>query len=248
MSKTSETGHAKNLATFDELVSFVAAYGTAYNPSKTSLSFASLQALSAEARTALVNLNASVPAYTNAIAAREVAFEPLSKLITRVINALKATDTSQQVDENARTLVRKIQGTRATPKMTEEEKAALQAEGNETKEISTSQMSFDNRLENFHRLIKLLSSIPEYVPNEEDLSVNGLTDLYNDLMSKNAAVVNASTGLSNARIVRNNLLYKLNTGLVDTSIAVKAYVKSLFGASSPQYKQVSGLVFKSVKF
>ena len=38
------------------------------------------------------------------------------------MNALKATDTTEQVDKSARTLVRKIQGIRATPKMTEEEK------------------------------------------------------------------------------------------------------------------------------
>jgi len=30
-------------------------------------------------------------------------------------------------------------------------------------------------------------------------------------------------------------------------LSVKTYVKSLFGATSPQYKQVSGLVFKSEK-
>lgn len=37
MTSTSETGHAKNVANFDDLVSFVTGYGTAYNPSKASI-------------------------------------------------------------------------------------------------------------------------------------------------------------------------------------------------------------------
>jgi hypothetical protein len=43
-------------------------------------------------------------------------------------------------------LVRKIQGVRATPKKTEEEKAAMEAEGKAPKEISSAQMSFDSRI------------------------------------------------------------------------------------------------------
>lgn len=35
----------------------------------------------------------------------------------------------------------------------------------------------------------------------------------------------------------------LETGLVDIVDDVKKYVKSLFGASTPQYKQISGLKF-----
>jgi hypothetical protein len=243
----SETGHAKNLTNFDELVSFVSAYGTDYKPTKTSISLEALKKLSAETRNSISALNAVLPAYSNAVAAREVAFKPLSKLITRVMNALKAVDTSSQVDDNAKTLVRKIQGLRATAKRTEEEKNALAAEGNKTKEISSSQMSFDSRLENLDKLIKLLSSIPLYAPNEEDLKTSALTVMYTDLMSKNTAVVAAAIPVSNARIARNTVMYKADTGLVDTAAAVKAYIKSLFGAASPQHRQVSKLAIKTVK-
>lgn len=62
----------------------------------------------------------------------------LNKLITRVNNALKATDTTEQVDESAKTLVRKIQGTRATAKKTDEDKAAEKPQEKKPKEISSS--------------------------------------------------------------------------------------------------------------
>lgn len=247
MKSTIETGHAKNTTNFEELISFVTAYGTAYNPSKAGIKLTALQTLSTNAKNAISAVNTARPVYSNAVAAREAAFEPLSKLITQVNNAVKATDTTQQVDESVKTLVRKIQGARATAKKTEEEKAAATAEGKEINEISSSQMSHDNRLDNFDKLIKLLTSISLYTPNEADLKVTALTNLYNDLKTKNTAVITATTQLSNARISRNNILYKANTGLIDIALDTKAYIKSLYGATSPQYKQVSKLEFKTIK-
>ena len=247
MTSTSETGHAKNVTNFDELTSYATGYGTAYNPSKVSIKVPALQALSTSAKNAINAVNAAEPAYKNAVAAREAAFAPLSKLITRVMNALKATDTTVEVDASAKTLVRKIQGVRATAKKTEEEKKALAAEGKEVVEISSSQMSYDSRLDNFDKLIKLLTSVTLYAPNEADLKVTALTTLYTDLKAKNTAVVTATTPLSNARIARNDVLYKDVTGLYDIAFDVKTYVKSVFGATSPQYKQVSGLKFTKAR-
>lgn len=247
MANTSEIGHAKNAANFDELTSFAMGHGTAYNPSKVSIKIPALQALSASAKGAISAVNAAEPAYKNAVAAREAAFTPLNKLITRVMNALKATDTTVAIDNSAKTLARKIQGARAKAKKTEEEKKVLAAEGKEVVEISSSQMSYDSRLDNFDKLLMLLASITLYTPNEEDLKVTALTTLYNDLKAKNTAVLTATTPLSNARIVRNEILYKPDTGLVDTALAVKTYIKSLYGATSPQYKQVSKLEFRAVK-
>ena len=85
----------------------------------------------------------------------------------------------------------------------------------------------------------LLTSIPQYNPNEEDLKISTLTALYEDLKAKNSAVVDAYTPLSNARIARNEIMYTPLTGLVDIAADTKTYIKSVFGASSPQYKQVS---------
>ncbi len=247
MASTTETGHAKNVTNLDELTSYATGYGTAYNPSKVSIKVPALQALSTSAKNAINAVNAAEPAYKNAVAAREAAFAPLSKLITRVMNALKATDTTVEVDASAKTLVRKIQGVRATAKKTEEEKKALAADGKEVVEISSSQMSYDSRLDNFDKLIKLLTSVALYAPNEADLKVAALTTLYTDLKAKNTAVVTATTPLSNARIARNDVLYKDVTGLYDIAIDVKTYVKSVFGATSPQYKQVSGLKFTKAR-
>lgn len=246
MVSTSETGHAKNVSSFDELISFATGYGATFNPSKALIKLPALQAQGIAAKNSISAVNAALSAYSNAVSAREVAFEPLSRLSTRILNALKATDTTTQVDESAQTIIRKIQGKRATAKKTDEEKQALAAEGKVVKESSSSQMSFDSRLDSFDKLIKLLTSVTLYAPNEAELKVATLTALYTDFKTKNAAVVNANTALSNARILRNDLMYKPNTGLVDVALDTKSYIKSVYGSSSPQYKQVSKLAFKVI--
>ena len=245
MASSNESGNAKNVANFDLLISAAVGYGSTYNPSKTSIQVMELKKLSALAQKALKDTNAVLPTYSNAVAAREVAIAPLSKLSTRLLNALKASDTTERVIDNAKTLVRKLQGKRATPKKTEEQKTALAAEGKGSKEASSSQMGYDNRLDNFDKLIQLLASIPTYTPNETDLQVVSLQAYYNDLYAKNAAVSAAATPLSNSRISRDSILYAPKTGLVDVAMDSKTYIKSVFGAGSPQYKSISNLAFKT---
>jgi DNA repair exonuclease SbcCD ATPase subunit len=243
MASTTEQGHNRNAANFDKLIINCTSYGITYNPNKAALKIVAMQAQATAAKNSLTTVNALTPAYKNAVSARVAAFKPFDKLITRVNNALKASDTTQEVDDSAKTIVRKLQGRRATAKKTEEEKKVAADAGKEIVEISTSQMSYDSRLDNFDKLIKLLSSVSQYAPNEADLKITALTALYTDLKAKNLAVINAETPLNNARIARNDVMYKDNVGLVDVAADVKTYIKSVFGATSPQYKTVSSLKF-----
>ena len=243
MANTSETGHAKNVTNLESLITSIIALETSYNPSRDSIKLPALQALLTASTESLNAVNIAQATYSNAVAARKVAFEPFGKLITRVMNSLKASGTSTQVVQSARTIVRKLQGRRASAKITEEEKKALEAEGKEVNQISASQMSFDNRIENFDRLIMLLSSIPLYNPNEEELKVETLKALHNQLKEKNSEVILPIVQLSNSRMTRNKILYSENTGLVDVALDSKTYIKSIFGATSPQYKQISKLRF-----
>ena len=63
------------------------------------------------------------------------------------------------------------------------------------------------------------------------------------LQAANTAVINKYTSYSNSRIDRDVKLYKSANSLIKSAADVKKYIKSVFGATSPQYKQVSGLVF-----
>ena len=247
MANQSETGHAKNVANFSTLITVVNGFGEVYNPSKQSITPTSMASLLENAKSVMNDFNSISGNYGIAVANREVAFGSLSKLTTRVLNSLRSSDATQQIIGTAASIVRKIQGKRATPKKTEEEKAALLAEGTVVKEISSSQMSFNSRLDNFNKLIQLVTQISQYTPNEEELKSASLSNYYATLRAANRAAREAETALSSIRIARNQILYESGSGLVDISLSVKTYVKSLFGATSTQYRQVSGLTFKSEK-
>ena len=247
MASTSETGHAKNVANFEDLISFCTGYGTSYNPNKASIKLPALNTQFTSAKNSLTTINTLLPPSTNAINARDIVFSPLNKLMTRINNAVASSNVSKQVIADAKTITRKLQGKRASDKLPTVADNPATPEDESQKSISASQMSFDNRIENMDKLIQLLASQTGYAPNETDLKVATLTTLLGDMKTKNTAVITALTPLSNARIARNNILYATGTGLVDTAGEVKKYVKSVFGGTSPQYKQVSGLKFTKVK-
>lgn len=247
MASISETGHAKNVENFEKLISAVTGYGLTFNPSKESLKFSALEALLTDANKTLNNTNHALLDYSNTVAARVNSFSTLTKLITRVNNAIKITDTSSQISETATSIIRKLQGTRTRTKITNETQKPSRAEKKEISKSSTSQMSYDSRLSNLEKLITLLNTVESYNPNEEDLKVSNLIALHNDLNYKNSDVVIASIQLSNSRISRNRILYHEQTGLVDIATSTKVYIKSVYGASSPQFKQVSKLNFITPK-
>ena len=246
MPSTSETGHAKNVANFEDLISFCNGYGGTYNPSKAAFKIPALQTQFANAQNAINAVKTTQTAFNNATNKRMEAFKPLKSLATKIINALDATDASAQTVKDAKTINRKIQGQRAsTPKTT-----PPPADGSTPppdKTISTSQQSYDQLIEHFSKLIELLVSDSNYTPNEADLTVAANQTKLAELKTANTAVVDSYTAWSNSRIERNNILYNPITGLVTTALDVKKYVKSIFGATSPQFKQVSGLEFKTRK-
>lgn len=248
MPSTSETGHAKNVANFSSLIAGAAAMAADYNPSKTAIALAGLRAAETQAQNALKNVNQQLTLNARAINERQAAFKPLDPLVTRVFNSFKSSDVTDEEVASATTIVRKLRGSRATAKLTEEEKLAIEAEtGKAPVERSSSQKSFDSRMNFLDLFIQLLKSTPAYAPNETELQVASLEALYTSLDTKNKAVVTTEYDLTTARTARNQLLYAPKTGLVDLANDVKTYIKSAKGATSPEYKSVSTLRFTTPK-
>ncbi len=239
-----ETGHAKNVANFQDLISFCQGYGAAYNPSNENLTIPSLQLLYQEAESKLDDTKTQKTTFDNATNTRKISFAGLKPLSTRIINALASSGADAMAVENAKGINKKIQGT-SSPKPGSSQTPL--PEGDNSGGISTSQQSYDKLIDHFTGLIELLSQNKSYAPNEDDLKLATLQAKLTDLKTTNTALINAFTANSNARISRNQTLYNKDTGLVQRSKEVKKYVKSVFGGSSPQYSQVSGLEFRMYK-
>ncbi len=247
----SEGGNAKNVANFEKLISVCTGYGAPYNPAKASLKLTGLNTLLTSAQTAMTNFKDKFNAYSIAVDEREILFapKPFSKFITRLLNALESSAVTEQKVEDAKSITRKLTGKRATPKNKKTlapsttDTATTTLSEAEHEEISSSQMSYDNRLDNFAKLINLLAAEPGYAPNEADLKVTALNTLLASMKTKNTAVINAKTSLDNARISRNKILYFDVTAIYNIQSDAKKYVKSVFGATSPEYKLISKIRF-----
>jgi hypothetical protein len=212
MASTSETGHAKNVANFEDLISFCTGYGGSYNPTKPAISIAALTTLHSNAEASLqgVTCMQKMPLRLQPMQ-RQTAFDPLRKLATRIVNALDATEATDKLVKDAKTINNKIQGKRADNKPPKP--AATDTEAAEDKKISVSQQSYDALIENYGKLIDLVGTEPTYAPNETELQISTLQANLGNLKATNAAVVNAYTNFSNARITRNSILYAPTSGL-----------------------------------
>jgi hypothetical protein len=238
MPSKSETGHAKNVANFEDLITRVQTLGAAYNPSKAVLQLASLKTKHADAENSLQTLATMLPLYQQSVDAREAAFEPLNKLVTRALNMFKASVSNPAEVESATAVADKIRGFKA-PK-------PLAKEGEEpAKTISTSQQSYDMLIANLLLFVETLAAHPAYQPNEEELSIVGLQARLADLRLKSQAVTQAQANVNVARTNRNTLLYTPESGLVDLGSGVKTYVKAAFTPNISNYDSILSLQFRN---
>ena len=171
MASQSEVGHAKNVANFQDLITYCTAYGTTYNPSKLALQLTELNTLLTSAQTELANVTTAKNAFDTVTGNRQLAFEPLKSLATKVFNYLSVTDATDQTIADAKTINNKLQGRRSgavseTPPT---------EGGTVPNTISVSRQSYDSLTENFSALIDLVSSVRSYTPNETELTPASLT-------------------------------------------------------------------------
>jgi hypothetical protein len=233
------------------LISFCTGYGATYNPSRDALKVANLQLLLTASKAAIADCKTKETTFDNATDARKESFTTLKALGTGIVNTLSVSGVADSVVEGARTINRKLEGQRANGSAPAEPIATGGTASIPTTpapaSASSSQQSYDNLVEHFNGLIELVSSHTEYNPNDTDLKVATLQTYLAELRTANTNVLNANTAWSNSRISSDNTLYADTTGLVDIALVVKAYVKSLFNATSPQYGQISGIAFKRAK-
>jgi hypothetical protein len=245
MSAKFDTGHSKNVSNFEEIISFCTAQGASYNPSKDSLTVARLKELQTKALDCLQQCDVAKAQFDKALNARRAAFMDLKPFSTRIVNALAASGAGTLAIADVKGITRKIHGVRANGSAKQPASASGPSDGQHPsdKTISSSQTSYDNLIAHFSSLIEILSQEAEYRPNEPELTIAGLKTRLDSMKASNTEMLNRYTSWNNARISRDMILYRPLSGLVSTAFDVKKYVKSVFGASSAQFKQVSGVEF-----
>jgi hypothetical protein len=233
----------QNVDNIDVLTERVNTFQPAYDPAETRLSIDNQKKIKTSGDEVLLGVAMAESACDNTTSARTAAFDALSNLVTRVINALRISDVEEQTIAQGEAIVRELRNKRAS----KVETPVKTAEGDENKEpVKINKLrrgSFNTRIENFRKFIVFLSAIPAYNPKQTDLTIDALKVKLEALVLVNSAFTTAEAKAEAARLQRDIVLYREKTGLVAIALDSKLYVKSAYGATSPQYKSISGILF-----
>ncbi len=239
MASTSEKGHAKNIASANLLNTHIAQLGAIYNPSNPKLLLLNLQNSYTTSFSHQENVNTLVAPYSLAVDNRESIFAPISKKITKLRKAYKATDGVSPAElEDFMTIARKLKGIRKV------KNAPTTDTTEEQVQHSTSQMSYDQRTNNYDLLISQLQNTANYNPNETEYKITTLQAEKAQMLQATQNVANTFIPLNTARSTRNNSLYLSEDNLVDTFNKAKDYLFSILESNSAQYKAIAKIKFK----
>jgi len=238
---SNESGDLKLLANFRKLIDLVSA-DTNYRPANVRLKLTTLEPQHAAGVTAAHDVPAKLATNMTAISDREAAFGDVNSLMSRVHALAKASGVSADHLEDLNTFKRKLISKRKAK--TKVVAAAAGETPTAEKQRSSAQMSYDNQVGHVRGYLSVLGTMSSYNPNEADLKLPALNDLVDNLQAKNDAVSSTFVPLSQARGVRDQLLYQADNSVVNTALLAKAYVKAAFGPDSQLYKQIKGLEFK----
>ena len=240
MASNSETGHGINLKNAKLVIDTCANFGLDYQPSNTLLTLAnaSSQWMSGVALHEIVGT--TVQTIRVPIDQREAIFDAAVRLAVRTVDFYASTAAMPASKKDVRALLRKLTGSNV--------RKPKDANGvSDPNWVSNSQQSYMKKQETFSLIVNYYSSDANYAPNETDMQLANLQNVNNDLQAQNENMGVLLAPAISARIDRNHLLYDEGTGLVDVMLAIKKYVRALYGATSPEYKSISGIKFKKIK-
>lgn len=235
-----ESGDMKLLGNYGALIDFVTA-DPDYQPANPLIAKAALAAHLTASRTSFDDVAAAHSPYKVTVNERQDKFAPVPRKVRGARAMLRAGGAAKNLLDDANTLVLKLTGGRKVPKVKDDPSTP----GDESaQQNSASQMSYDNQIGNLTAYISLLANTPSYAPNEADLKVTALEALLADLDTSNKAVSTSYVVLSQARGVRDQMLYLAEDSVVNRALLVKDYVQAAFGRDSQIYKQIKGIAFR----
>ncbi len=235
-----ETGHARNAASFDEIITVIKSFGLSYNPASNLIKIPELESLKNKLDEKLLAVNEKTAIYKDKIYARQNAYEKMSSLAARIVNTMIALGIDSKIQTQAKNTLAKIRGGK-----NKKRNDAADSSQTAVKTVSVSQMSFDQRKNNFSALVELAAAQSLYAPNEDDIKITSLRSYLNLLQNLNQEADQAANDLTVARQNRDNILYAKDTGVLTIAQRVKAYVKGAFGPKSPEYNRIKSIKFTS---
>ncbi len=237
-----ETGHSKNVENWQKMIAACTGFGAGYVPTNPDLALASMNTLNTEVEEFMDDVQTDLVPWKNKVADRENIYKGVRPRTTQILAAFKACGADANKVDNVETFHRQVHGARAKA-LPKDDPGTPE---DESKGNSVSHQSYVQVAESFGQIVALMDGEPLYNPNEAHLTVATNTTLHTQMETANDDVINAVPPWKNSMADRNKRLDDDADSVFNRQKLVKEYVKSAFGANSPEYAQVKGLEFKKV--
>ncbi len=231
--------HVKNVESYSRLVDICTGLGGKYNPGHQSLQVESLLNMLNGAKQALEEAKLAKTKFDREVNSRRQAYDKLPTLATSILRTLSDYGASVETMDDARYFVRQIRGHQSKDRSPLPNPAGGEAKAKR----SLVQQSYAGRADHFSKLVLAVQAEPLYTASETVLKKAHLVRKVEELENLNAKVSVAKVAWSNARVVRDQVLYGKQNSLLALQRAVKNHVYAVFGYNSQEYA-----LLKSIKF
>jgi hypothetical protein len=238
------------MQSFEKLLGICTGYGGKYHPGRQNLRVENLSVMLQQAREKIQQVSIAKTSYENAQNDRELAFNEIRFLSSRILAELKSSGALPETVADAAAMVRKIKGYSSSRKPV----AAATPSDADKPIVSTvvnrsrSGKRFGYIIFNFGKLIQTLSAEPAYQPAIPELQVAILMEKLAHLQSVNEVMVSKVTAWSLARLERDAFFYQGSDSLYSTAMAVKHQIKATFGPQSEEARLASKIPFTKLYF
>jgi hypothetical protein len=236
-----ESGHAKNVANFEQVIIILTALGTVYNPGQALILLAALQTKLTEAKAALAAVDtaeAEKRLSVNDIQAEEAELDRFMVNIKRTVevelNNPAFTAEIQSIINRSRPKSRDT-GLIDDPSTPEDESRTAH---------SLSQSSRDNQIAGLADIIALLRLRTDFKPNDAEYTLAAIEARFDTLSAKNNAAKASNANLGNTLDARDAVLYDDETGIIKLVKLIKTQLALKPGRESAAYQQINALEFR----
>ncbi|MCK7591596.1 hypothetical protein M0G43_13495 [Subsaxibacter sp. CAU 1640] len=229
-----ETGFVPTIAAMRTFIATATHFTPAFEPVYEPITIPELTTASDQAQVLFDAVKEKEQAENAAVGTRRMNFKLAQKIATRFLSQLAACGAPVDIIENANHWRDELRGKRRGKKV----------EGK--KHISNAHTSYPNQAQSFENLLMVGLSFEGYGSNTPELMPAELKIFSNTLYSNNQDVRDTEAASKAARTARNHFFNDAG-GFCDRGELAKKTVKAMFGATSPEYRSVSHLVFRKLK-
>ena len=237
-----ETGHAKNVANFENATIIVAGLGAGYSPNQPLIQLAALQTKLAAAKAVLDQVNTSEADKKIKTDEVQAEFEGLDKYAVNIKRTAEVELNDPDFTANLQSIVNRFTSSSRKTGVPDD---PLTPDIDESRtKLSTAQRSRDNQVAHLADMLALLQTRADYNPDDMQYKIETIEAKIASLTAKNNAAKTAEAVFGNELDARDAVLYDEETGITKLVKLIKIQLALKPGKESAAYQQINALEFR----